>query len=78
MDGQKHGQSQARERQGGQEPGLRAELLQKQVEDRQDDERAFRNQALDRVARAPESMRAAYRRNVNARLREMGLAELAE
>ena len=38
MDGQKHGQSQARERQGGQEPGLRAELLQKQVEDRQDDE----------------------------------------
>lgn len=48
------------------------------LEDRQDDERAFRNQAADRVARAPESMREGYRLNVNVRLREMGLAELAE
>ena len=48
------------------------------LEDRQDDERAFRSQAADRVARAPESMRESYRLNVNVRLREMGLAELAE
>lgn len=48
------------------------------LENRQDDERAFRNQARDRIARAPESMRAAYRRDVNVRLREMGLAEIAE
>ncbi|MGN0855350.1 MAG: hypothetical protein ACI4R9_07515 [Kiritimatiellia bacterium] len=46
------------------------------LEDRQDEERDFRNQALDRIARAPESMREAYRLNVNARLREMGLAEV--
>ena len=38
MDGKKDGQGQARERQGGQEPGLRTELLQEQMEQRQDDE----------------------------------------
>lgn len=48
------------------------------LEDRQDEERDFRNRAIDRIARAPESMREAYRLNVNARLREMGLAELGQ
>lgn len=48
------------------------------LEDRQDDERDFRNKAIDRIERAPESMRDAYRLNVNARLREMGLAELGQ
>lgn len=48
------------------------------LEDRQDDERDFRNKAIDRIERAPESMRDAYRLNVNARLREMGLAEIGQ
>ena len=39
MDGQQDGQGQAREGKDGQEPGLRTELLKKQVEERQDDEK---------------------------------------
>ena len=48
------------------------------LEDRQDEERDFRNKAIDRIERAPESLRDAYRLNVNARLREMGLAEIGQ
>lgn len=46
------------------------------LEDRQDEERAFRNRALDAVSRAPESLRERARLNMNVRLREMGLAEI--
>jgi hypothetical protein len=45
------------------------------LEERQDQERDFRNKALDAIARAPELMRERYRKNVNVRLREMGLPE---
>lgn len=45
------------------------------LEDRQDQEREFRNKAVDAIARAPESMRDRVRMNVNVRLREMGLPE---
>ncbi len=43
------------------------------LEDRQDQEREFRNKAMDAIARAPESMRERVRMNVDMRLREMGL-----
>ncbi len=46
------------------------------LEDRQDQEREFRNKAQDAIARAPESMRERVRMNVNVRLREMGLPEI--
>ncbi len=46
------------------------------LEDRQDQERAFRNRALDAIARAPESMRARMKINLDVRLREMGLPPL--
>lgn len=46
------------------------------LEDRQDQERDFRNRALDAVARAPESLRDRAVLNLNVRLREMGLAEI--
>ncbi len=46
------------------------------LEERQDQERAFRNKALEALARAPESLRERARINLNARLREMGLAEI--
>lgn len=48
------------------------------LDERQDQERDFRNRAIDSVARAPESLRARARMNVNTRLREMGLAEIGE
>ncbi len=43
------------------------------LEDRQDQERDFRNKAIETIARAPESIRARVRMNVDIRLREMGL-----
>lgn len=46
------------------------------LEDRQDEERAFRNRALDAVSRAPDALRERARLNMNVRLREMGLAEI--
>ena len=46
------------------------------LEDRQDQERDYRNKAIDAIARAPESMRERVRMNVNVRLREMGLTEI--
>ena len=46
------------------------------LEERQDQERAFRNRALEALARAPESLRDRAKINLNARLREMGLAEI--
>lgn len=46
------------------------------LEDRQDQEREYRNKAIDAIGRAPESMRERVRMNVNMRLREMGLTEV--
>lgn len=46
------------------------------LEERQDQERDFRNRAIDSVLRAPESLRDRARLNVNLRLRQMGLAEI--
>lgn len=46
------------------------------LDDRQDQEREYRNRAADAVLRAPESMRERTRKNVNTRLREMGLSEI--
>lgn len=48
------------------------------LEERQDQERDFRNRAIDSIERAPESLRDRARMNVNLRLREMGLAEIGE
>ena len=46
------------------------------LEERQDQEREFRNKPLEALARAPESLRARAVINLNARLRDMGLAEI--
>lgn len=48
------------------------------LEERQDQERDFRNRAIDSVIRAPASLRDRARLNVNLRLRQMGLAEIGE
>lgn len=48
------------------------------LESRQDEEIAFRNQALDSVRRTPDPLRDRARINMNLRLREMGLLEIAE
>ena len=48
------------------------------LEDRQDEEIAFRKQALESVETAPAAMRGRVLMNMNVRLREMGLAELGE
>lgn len=45
------------------------------LEERQDQEREFRNRAVEAIARAPESMRERVRMNMNVRLRDMGLPE---
>ncbi len=43
------------------------------LEDRQDQERDFRNKVMETIARAPESMRERVRMNADVRLKEMGL-----
>ncbi len=43
------------------------------LEDRQDQERDFRNKVIETIARAPESMRERVRINADIRLQEMGL-----
>lgn len=45
---------------------------------RQQDEEAYRAQAVEHVRSAPESLREKARINMNIRLREMGLAEIGE
>jgi len=46
------------------------------LDERQDEERALRAKAAESVEKAPADMRERARLNVNARLREMGLAEI--
>ena len=46
------------------------------LEDRQDQEREFRNKALEAFARVPESLRERAKINLNTRLKGMGLAEI--
>ena len=48
------------------------------LEDRQDEEIAFRKQAQESVEAAPAAMRGRVLMNMNVRLREMGLPELGE
>ena len=46
------------------------------LDERQDEERSLRAKAAESVEKAPADMRERARLNVNARLREMGLAEI--
>lgn len=46
------------------------------LESRQEEERALRSKAVDVLNRAPKHMKELTRINLNARLREMGLAEI--
>jgi len=48
------------------------------LDERQDEERALRAKAAESVEKAPADMRERARINVNARLREMGLAEIPQ
>lgn len=48
------------------------------LEWRQQDERAYQQQAYEQVRRAPDSLREKARINTNLRLREMGLPEIGE